>query len=246
MVFSLSNKKDIGLLLIIILPLFALYALVPPMVQSQAYHHFSDINSMFGIPNFHNVASNLVFIFFSAIAFKDYFKKPTSYGAAWFVFFLGILLVAPGSAYYHYAPSDATLVWDRLPMTIGFMGLVSSLIIDLFNIQKKKTVLILTLILGCYSVWHWVAFNDLRLYSWVQLNSILVMLYIALVYKSSVIIKKYLFAAVGFYIAAKYTEAKDVQVDELLGYSGHSIKHILAGFGVYFLILMKRKINKDS
>jgi drug/metabolite transporter superfamily protein YnfA len=246
MSFSLKNKKDLGLLLTIILPLIALYAFVPVMVQSQAYHHFSDINSIFGIPNFHNVASNLVFIFVSAIAFKDFFKNPSSYGPAWFVFFLGILLVAPGSAYYHYTPTDATLVWDRLPMTIGFMGLVSSLLIDIFKINNKKTILALTLILGCYSVWHWVAFNDLRLYTWVQLNSILVMLYIALVYKSNVIIKKYLFAAVAFYIAAKYTEAKDVQVDELLGYSGHSIKHILAGFGVYFLVLMKRKINKAS
>jgi hypothetical protein len=246
MSFSLKNKKDVGLLLVTFIPLIAIYVLSGPMVQSQAYHNFSDGEPLFGIPNFHNVSSNLAFILFAALAFKDYFKSPAKYGSAWFVFFTGILLVGPGSAYYHYAPSDATLVWDRLPMTIGFMGLVSSLLIDLFNIQRKKLFLFLAITLGCYSVCHWVIFNDLRFYMWVQLNSIIFMIYVALVYKSKVIINRYLFSAVGFYIAAKITEAKDVQIDEVVNYSGHSIKHILAGFGVYFLIVMKRKINQDK
>ena len=40
---------------------------------------------------------------------------------SWFVFFLGVALVFLGSGYYHYAPNDDSLVWDRLPMTVAFI-----------------------------------------------------------------------------------------------------------------------------
>jgi hypothetical protein len=39
----------------------------------------------------------------------------------YFIAFVGLLLTAFGSSYYHLVPSNARLVWDRLPMTIVFM-----------------------------------------------------------------------------------------------------------------------------
>jgi len=38
-------------------------------------------------------------------------------------FLLDFFFVSIGSAYYHYRPNNWTLVWDRLPMTLGFMSL---------------------------------------------------------------------------------------------------------------------------
>ena len=66
--------------------------------------------------------SNLIFIVVGGMGISYTFKNNLS--AAWKVFFIGVFLVGPGSAYYHWAPSNATLVWDRLPMTIAFMGLL--------------------------------------------------------------------------------------------------------------------------
>ena len=40
------------------------------------------------------------------------------------------VLTAFGSAWYHAQPSDATLVWDRLPMALGFAGLVAGTLTD--------------------------------------------------------------------------------------------------------------------
>ena len=41
-----------------------------------------------------------------------------------------IALVAIGSGWYHHAPSNATLVWDRLPMTVAFMALFAAVLMD--------------------------------------------------------------------------------------------------------------------
>lgn len=36
---------------------------------------------------------------------------------SWTLFFAGVTAVAFGSSYYHLKPNDATLVWDRLPVS---------------------------------------------------------------------------------------------------------------------------------
>ena len=49
---------------------------------------------------------------------------------AWLVLFAGAMLTAPGSAWYHWHPDDARLVWDRLPMTLGFTGLLVAVLAE--------------------------------------------------------------------------------------------------------------------
>src|SRR5262249_59304036 len=44
------------------------------------------------------------------------------------LFFLGVGLTAFGSAYYHLAPDNDRLMWDRLPMTVAFMGLFAAVL----------------------------------------------------------------------------------------------------------------------
>lgn len=53
--------------------------------------------------------------------------------------FVGLVLTAFGSAYYHLAPDNARLVWDRLPMTIVFMPLVAALIAERVNLKLGLT-----------------------------------------------------------------------------------------------------------
>jgi hypothetical protein len=36
---------------------------------------------------------------------------------SWTLFFAGVTAVGFGSSYYHLNPNDATLVWDRLPVS---------------------------------------------------------------------------------------------------------------------------------
>ena len=113
-------------------------ALVPPVAQNPAYHHFADQRALLGVPNFLNVVSNLPFLLAGALGFwslaggrragrTDTFITPEERQPYW-PFFTGVALTGVGSAYYHWRPDNTTLFWDRLPMTVAFMGLLASVI----------------------------------------------------------------------------------------------------------------------
>src|SRR6516165_10321155 len=94
--------------------------LLPPIPQDQGYHHFADQRLLFGVPNFWNVVSNLPFIAVGSVGLRRFHRNP-----AIFVIFLGIFLTGFGSSYYHWDPSDRTLFWDRLPITLCFMAILA-------------------------------------------------------------------------------------------------------------------------
>src|SRR5215831_7687877 len=94
--------------------------LLPPIPQDQGYHHFADQRTLFGVPNFWNVVSNLPFIAVGSVGLRRFHRNP-----AIFVIFLGIFLTGFGSSYYHWDPSDRTLFWDRLPITLCFMAILA-------------------------------------------------------------------------------------------------------------------------
>lgn len=102
--------------------------------QDLAYFLFADPKTLLGIRNFFNVLSNLPFLVVGYAGMRLIITKPgvvtEETRTAWLVFFFGILLTAFGSGYFHLWPSHATLIWDRLPMTIGFMSLVAIIIAD--------------------------------------------------------------------------------------------------------------------
>ncbi|MGH7060975.1 MAG: hypothetical protein ACREFH_11345, partial [Stellaceae bacterium] len=84
--------------------------LLPAIPQDPAYHLFADARSLFGIPNFWNVVSNLPFIAVGAVGLARFRGNPAE-----IVLFSGFLLTGIGSSYYHWDPNDGTLFWDRLP-----------------------------------------------------------------------------------------------------------------------------------
>jgi len=87
-----------------------------PIPQTPGYHHFADDRTLFGVPNGANVLSNLAFL---AVA---------SWGLArtsrYRLFLVGVGLTCVGSAYYHLAPDNARLVFDRLPIALACAGLL--------------------------------------------------------------------------------------------------------------------------
>jgi hypothetical protein len=224
--------------------LIGIYLFSGPIVQDQNYHHFIDTRSFLGINNFMDVMSNLGFVIIGLLGIKATRSYP-DYQLAWKVFYGGVLLIAPGSAYYHLIPNDFTLVWDRLPMTIGFMGITIALLAEAIDLKKYQALLWTSLVIGLYSVIHWQIFNDLRLYYWVQFTPMLTIVYLALFFKAKSIKAIPLILCFALYVLAKYTEKMDHQIyDIMAGYiSGHTLKHILAAIAIYFLYRMK-KITK--
>jgi hypothetical protein len=84
------------------------------------------------------------------------------------IFFLGVFLTGFSSSYYHFAPSDWGLFWDRLPMTFAFMAILANVIEERVDARAGKFLLWPLVALGVISLLVWMRFDDLRLYAWVQ------------------------------------------------------------------------------
>ena len=135
---------------------------VPFMEQDQSFHLFADTRALFGIPNFWNVVSNFPFVVLGVAGLAKLRSVEDR------VMFAGVLAIAAGSAYYHWMPNDARLVWDRLPMTVVFMSLLPCVVG--FGAAERFRVGMLALLVSCgvASVFWWQATGDLRPYVLVQ------------------------------------------------------------------------------
>ncbi|HET6346844.1 MAG TPA: alkaline phytoceramidase, partial [Myxococcota bacterium] len=165
--------------------------------------------------------------------------------AAWLFLFLGITLTAFGSSWYHLAPSNATLVWDRLPMTLGFMGFFAGVIGERIS-QRAYRLLLWPLVgVGVASVLYWYASEiqgrgDLRLYALVQFFPLLLIPLIMAFYRPRYSHGGLLFAALGLYAAAKAFEHWDRPIFEATGgiVGGHALKHLAAAVACWVLVRM--------
>lgn len=202
-----------------------------PIPQDQAYHAFADARSWLGLPNFLDVMSNVVFLGVGVYGLR---RRPTANRPAYTTLCVGVLLVSLGSAYYHRAPSDATLLWDRLPMTVAFMGLFAMLLEERVTTLKTLPVLVA---LGVASALYWRETGDLRPYILVQFLPLLLMPVILLLFPREFLDGRLLMVAVGFYVLAKVLETYDRQVFSSVSVvSGHTLKHLAAGVASFFVI----------
>ena len=239
------KKKNTGYIILTILAILSFIGMfiVSPIEQDKSYHSFSDIRTLFDIPNFWNVISNLPFLivgFLGLYNLNSIASKKTQY----LLFFLGIVLIAFGSVYYHLDPNDYTLIWDRLPMTIAFMALFSIVISEFINSGKGRSMLFSLLIIGLLAVLYWVIFNDLSFYAFVQFYPLLAIPVILIFFKSDYTLAIGYWILLLAYIIAKLLEHFDGEVYGFLKViSGHSLKHIVASLGIFvlFYTFVKRK-----
>jgi hypothetical protein len=229
--------------------------LAPRIPQSQSYHDFADRRALLGIPNFGDVASNLLFavsggwglVFLFAKRGRERFIDPRERWAYVFVF-LGLLLTAFGSGYYHLAPDNARLVWDRLPMTLAFMGLVSAMISERMSVSAGFYLLPVLLSIGAGSVILWWysearGAGDLRFYAATQVYAVLILPVLLLLPPRYT--RGYDFGVVfGLYVLAKIFETADRQIFSLDRHttSGHTLKHLAAGAaGIWVLRMLENR-----
>ena len=218
--------------------------------QPPTYHNFADHRGWLGIPNFGDVVSNAGFAIVGILGLYAMLRRSSrvrfleqSEKWPYLIIFFGLLLTAAGSSYYHLAPDNARLVWDRLPMTIVFMSLVATLIAERISVRAGLMLLPFLLAIGAASVlqWRWSELNgrgDLRFYAAVQLYAMLAVL-LGLFLKLRYTRGSDLAAVAGFYVLAKLTETFDYQIFSIgHAMSGHTIKHIAAAVGSYWILRM--------
>ena len=249
--------RNLSLLLLLALTVVVASAavLLPPIPQPQSYHLFADQRSLLGIPHFADVISNFPFAVVGICGLTFLFHRPAGVTPQfidprerwpYLLVFVGVLLTAFGSSYYHWSPSNARLVWDRLPMTIAFTSMVAAVIAERISVRLGLWLLPILLLLGLSSVLQWYVSEargegDLRFYAAVQVYSALVLL-LALLFPSSYTRGSDLAVVVGFYALAKVLETLDKQIFSL-GHivSGHTLKHLAAATAAYWILRMLQK-----
>ena len=256
----MATKLRIGILLAITAIAIAFAISLPRMPQPLTYHDFADHRAVFGVTNFGDVVSNLPFLLVGVAGLVVVLRRSTLFRSAaarspYVVFFLGVALTSFGSTYYHFHPDNARLLWDRLPMTLGFMGVLAAVLSERVSRKAGLGMLPPLVAAGVASVMYWYATEmngrgDLRPYYLVQFGSLAIVLLTLLLFRPAYTQQKWLFAAIALYASAKYLEAFDKQFFEAMHVvSGHTLKHIAAAGAAFCVLQMlrhRRVINRAS
>lgn len=229
---------------------------LPPVPQPIEYHDFADQRGAFGVPHFLNVASNAGFLVAGIAGLAVAGRRRTAFERGrerwpWAVLFVGVGLTAAGSAYYHLAPDNDRLFWDRLPMTIAFMALVASQIVDRISVRLGLALLDPMLLLGAWTVVYWratesVGAGNVLPYAILQGYAVLVLLLLARLYPSRYTHGGDLYFVFAWYALSKVLEALDAPVFSLGQIvSGHTLKHLAAAAagGVACSMLVRRVLR---
>ncbi|MCC7301988.1 MAG: alkaline phytoceramidase [Bacteroidia bacterium] len=235
-------------MLILALVITAGLVVYGPIPQDTSYHQFADTRTYFGIPNFWDVISNAV-IFLAGVYALFCWKKMTGLSNAMkWVLIAGMLLTGLGSAYYHHTPGNATLVWDRLPMTLVFMSFFSLMVFSLLSEKLGRMLFFILVPVGILSVIYWYlsevqGHGDLRPYVLVQffpMISLPLILYWSKPGRPVVLGVSWILIC---YLLAKVTEHFDKEIFSLLKlWSGHTLKHILSGVSLYYMVRLSHRL----
>jgi hypothetical protein len=162
------------------------------------------------------------------------------------VLFAGVGLTGIGSAYYHWAPDNATLFWDRLPMTIAFMAILSSVIAERIDLKAGLRLLWPLLAIGALSTLYWHAgesrgVGDLRPYALVQFGTMVAIPLILWLFPPRYTGTADMVRVIAWYGLAKVFEHFDHGFFQLTGISGHTLKHLASAVGAWWILRMVQR-----
>jgi hypothetical protein len=209
------------------------------IAQPLDYNEFADESVAFGIHHAADVLSNAGFALVAIWGWLTLRPRRTSdqLRAGWpgyRLFLIGLFLTAFGSGFYHLAPDNARLIWDRLPIALACAGLLVGVRGDT---QPGLKTEIEAIVLGLFAVASvaWWAYTDnsgagdLRPYLLLQgLPLVLIPLWQA-IYRAPRTDRIAFAAAMGLYVLAKIAEVLDHEIANTFGFvTGHTLKHLIA------------------
>jgi hypothetical protein len=206
--------------------------------QDQSYHLFADQRAWLGVPNAADVLSNLAFALVGIVGVAGLLSHRrarfggTTEAGLWLIA-LGIIGTAIGSSWYHLNPTDATLFWDRLPMTIVFAGVLGAAAAQRLGEKVGRWALAVLPPLGIVSVAYWRSTGDLSLYALLQLAGFVTLAVLLVLGRDRGDPIPWLWVVV-LYAAAKIAEAGDRVIWNATNglVAGHALKHLLAAAAV--------------
>ncbi len=175
---SLRGRQVLGAVIALF---FSGCASLPQMAQDPRYHGFADQRAWLGIPHAADVLSNLAFALVGAAAIARLVSghrprfAPATESGTWCIA-VGLIATAAGSAWYHVEPSNGSLFWDRLPMTLVFAGVLGTALAQRVRASAARFGVPLLIVIGAATVLYWKFSGDLFPYMALQLGGILMLL----------------------------------------------------------------------
>jgi hypothetical protein len=247
-------KRESSSMTAAVVAIFAGAALLHgPVAQLPHYHEFADQTTRFGIAHFADVVSNLPFLVvalwgFTALSGR---RDDTALAPGWAgyrLFLLGLLLTAFGSAYYHLAPDNARLVWDRLPIALACGGLIAGAWGDTRGRDSGPLAAALALAaVASVAWWHFTELSgrgDLRPYLLLQFLPFALIPLWQWQHDAGKYDRWFFAAALVLYGAAKVAELNDHEIAAVAGMTGHTLKHFLAALACSAIVAgLSRRVS---
>ena len=228
-----------------------------PIHQLPHYHDFADSRSLPGLPNAADVLSNAGFLIVGCWGMLRLWpvRHHPALASGWSgyrLFLIALMLTAIGSGYYHLAPDNARLLWDRLPIALACAALLGGVHNETAIDGEKRLNMVLLGVAAVLTVAWWYRGGengDLRPYLLLQsLPVVLIPLWQWI--RQAPAADRYAFGgAILLYAVAKIAELNDHQLLSALGsISGHTIKHLLATAAAAVIIarLVRRTRNSEG
>jgi hypothetical protein len=223
--------------------------LLPAMPQPASFHDFADRRPWLGIPNFLDVVTNAGFVIAGLAGLTAVLRPRTRFASGaerlpYAMFFVGVLLTAAGSAYYHLAPDNERLFWDRLPMMVAFMALIAAQVADRMSARLGLALLGPLLLVGVAAVVHWLATEragagNVVPYGVLQGYAVVVVLSLTALQRSRYTRGGDFYWVIAWYAIAKLLELLDGEILALGNIvSGHSLKHLAAAMASFVVCRM--------
>jgi hypothetical protein len=224
---------------IVTVGMIVILALHGRIAQPAHYNEFADHSAAFGIPHAADVLSNAGFALVAIWGWLTLRPRRASdhLRAGWAgyrLFLIGLILTAFGSAFYHLAPDNIRLIWDRLPIALVCAGLLAGVRGDILGGARTGLDAIVLGLTAVASVAWWAVTDrngagDLRPYLLLQgLALILIPLWQA-IHRAPRTDRIAFATAMVLYILAKSAEVLDHEIANALGFvTGHTLKHLIA------------------
>ena len=216
----------------------------PMLAQSPSYHAFADQRAFGALPHAMDVLSNLGFLVAGVAGLWALHRTrfvaiaPTARCMV-AVFFVGLIGCFAGSSYYHWAPDNAALVWDRLAMCVPFAGILGLAVQQTCDDDAVAWLAAIAMLVAAVSsTLIWQHGGNMLPWAVAQGGGMLALIVLAFLPSRKGSLHVHLGVVIGFYALAKVFELADAQVFGMSGelLSGHSAKHLLAAAAAWPLL----------
>ena len=248
---TLSRAEVLLLGAVAALALYAAFG--APLAQAPHIHDYADQRAWLGLPCALDVLSNLPFALFGLWGLRVLGRVPTTaldgaQRALAALFFVGLVLTAFASGWYHGQADDAGLFVDRLGMSFAFAGLLGLAVAGRIGARSGAALAPVVLVWGALGAWLCWRSGNLLPWAALQGGGLVLLLVLAVLRVRPGGLPVRWATIIGIYAVAKLCELADHVIYDATAelVSGHSLKHLVAAFAAWPVISVLQQLGQNA